>query len=678
LVKLPATAVRDWVPDSWEPVVSYAAAHHLQWGRDIVFTYGPLGFLTSDFYWGNFFWPILLWAGVFSLAVTAALVPLLGRLPRAIRLALYAALPLLTVPTWLGFGFDPIRILSIAVLGIVCLPGERPGALRLITTGVVLTVLSLTKFTYCIYSACTFIIIAASNRSASWRNTATLAGSSLLSLLGICWWSGQSIANIFLHTMRSVQMAAGYSAAMAIPATGFDLIVGIALLIFLAGLMLTSWFGSSNWRERNDRVAIVAAGIFLAWKEGFVRAEVHVTVFFVYAFFLGGLLPVLLTFEWTNPSPQPSPRSTGRGRGFEGSVSAGQSPSPPSPLFARHVMTLSATCILLSLATVLTNKDFKGAIHNGLVDRNRNTLTAFFRPATFKLELEGYLETMRHEAELPEIRAMVGANTIGAMNHDQDVAILNGLNYAPHPVFVNYAAYTPELQRLNSEFFNSQEAPEYLLWHSGSIDGRFPTLDDGEVLLRILKNYSPVTQEKGYLLWKRKTSAKNSYCLSNERETYGTLGQWIAIPTEPTWIRIECKQSLFGAIRGLLYRPSQLRLEARLENGEARTYRLPPGNARSGFVISPFLRADYQLIEAARVSQEIAADTTALPKTFTGEPARIVAARVRASGDFAYQHSVRMVMQTIEGIWPVPGVSAATAKEFSRAQSAPNNLTHSR
>jgi hypothetical protein len=656
LVKLPATSQRDLVSDSWEPVASYAAAHHLQWGRDVVFTYGPLGFLTSDYYWGNFFWPILLWAGAFALAVTAALVPLLGRLPGAIRLALYAALPLLTVPTWLDLGFDPIRILSVAVLGIACLPCERPGALRLVTTGLVLTVLSLTKFSYCVYGAFTFIIIAASNRSAYCRNTAISAGSSLLSFLGICLWSGQSIANIFLHITRSIQMAAGYSAAMAIPATGFDLNAGIALLIFFLGLVLTTWFGSSDWRGRTDRVAIVAAGIFLAWKEGFVRAEVHVMVFFVYAFFMAGLLPALLSFEW--------PAQTERIDSAKGSPL-----TPRSPLFAGHVLTLSAVCILLSLAAVMCNKDYKAAIHNGLVARNRNTLTALFRPATFKLELERYLDTMRHEADLPEIRAIVGGNTVGAMNLDQDVAILNGLNYAPHPVFVNYAAYTPELQRLNSEFFNSRKAPEYLLWHTGSIDGRFPTLDDGEVPLRILKNYTPVTQEKGFLLWKRKSAGETSYCLSNERESYGSLDQWLPIPAEPTWLRIECKQSFFGAIRSLLYRPSQLRLEVQLENGEFRSYRLLPGNTRHGFVISPFLRADYQLIEAARVSPELAAGPTALPKTFSGESTRIVAARVRAADDFSYEHSVRFVMQTIHGIWPIRGETPATeSKEISRAQ----------
>src|SRR5689334_20193887 len=145
LVKLPATTLRDSVPQSWEAVLSYAAAHHLQWGRDIVFTFGPLGFLTSDYYWGNFFWPTVVWAGGFAFALTSALMPLLSRVPRAIRLPLYAALPVLTVPASSNLGFDSFYFLAITLLGTLCLPGERPGVLRLTTTALVFTVLSLIK-----------------------------------------------------------------------------------------------------------------------------------------------------------------------------------------------------------------------------------------------------------------------------------------------------------------------------------------------------------------------------------------------------------------------------------------------------------------------------------------------------------------------------------------------------
>src|SRR5690348_6684120 len=272
LVKLPATTLRDSAPQSWEAVLSYAAAHHLQWGRDIVFTFGPLGFLTSDYYWGNFFWPIVVWAGGFALAMAFALVPLLGRMPTAIRLTVYAALPLLTVPASSDLGFDSFYLLGITLLGILCLPAERPGVLRLTTTGLVFAVLSLIKFTFCIYAVFAVLAVAAANGKA-WRNTAILIGSAVLSLLGMCSWSAQSLWSIFLYVASSTEMAAGYSAAMGLAPDHWDSIIGMALLAFVAALVFTTWLSSPNRRERTHRVAIVAAGIFLAWKEGFVRAD---------------------------------------------------------------------------------------------------------------------------------------------------------------------------------------------------------------------------------------------------------------------------------------------------------------------------------------------------------------------------------------------------------------------
>src|SRR3954467_12285582 len=65
-IRLPVSSMRDSGPQSWEAVLSFASAHHLQWGREVIFTFGPLGFLTSDYYWGNFFWPILFWGFGFS------------------------------------------------------------------------------------------------------------------------------------------------------------------------------------------------------------------------------------------------------------------------------------------------------------------------------------------------------------------------------------------------------------------------------------------------------------------------------------------------------------------------------------------------------------------------------------------------------------------------------------
>src|SRR5262249_51203248 len=402
--------------------------HHLQWGREIVFTFGPLGFLTSDYYWGNFFWPIVVWAGGFAFALAAALLPLLARVPKVIRVCVYAALPLLTVPTCANLGFDSFYFLAITLLGILCLPAERPGILRLTTTGLVLTVLSLIKFTFCIYSVFAILAIAAANGKA-WRNTAILIGSSALSLLSICAWSAQSLWSIFQYVAGSTEMAAGYSAAMGLAPNVWDGRIGIALLVFLLALVFSTWLGSPNWRERTHRLAIVGAGIFLAWKEGFVRADAdtHVVVFLVYSFFLAALVPALLGFDWVAQELDER----------ENILSA----PVGNMLLRRRASALTFGCLFFSLIPfVLFKGDFKAAVQRGLLAKTSDTFSAFIRPATYKLDLEHQLESMRDKADLPKIRAVVGGDAIDALNLDQDAAVLNGLNYKPHPVFQNYSA----------------------------------------------------------------------------------------------------------------------------------------------------------------------------------------------------------------------------------------------
>jgi hypothetical protein len=640
VVKLPATSLRDSVPQSWQAVLSYAAAHHLQWGRDIVFTFGPLGFLTSDYYWGNFFWPMVVWAGGFALALAAALVPLLDRVPKAIRLPVYAALPVLTVPACSNLGFDAFYFLAITMLGILCLRGEQPGVVRLTTTGLVLTVLSLIKFTFCIYSVFAVLAIATANGKA-WRNTAILIGSSILSLLGFCSWSGQSLWSVFLYVAGSTEMAAGYSAAMALAPNVWDARIGIALLIFVLALVVTTWVGSPNWRGRTHRVAIAAAGIFLAWKEGFVRADTatHVVVFLVYSFFLAALVPSLLGIDWV--AEELNER--------ENILSA----PIGNVLLRRRARALTFGCMFFSLTPfAFFNADFRAAVQKGLLAKSSDTVSAFIRPATYKLDLEHQLESMRDKADLPKIRATVGGDAIDALNVDQDVAILNGLNYKPHPVFQNYSAFTPALQRLNAEFFKSKP-PQYVLWRSGSIDGRFPTLDDGEVLLTVLSSYSPVTNENGFVLWKCRSLTEKPYTLANKHEISVSLNQWVMVPREPTWLQIECEQTLFGAAQSLLWRCSEMRLEVQFDNGEIRSYRLPPGNARYGFVITPFLPTHDQLLAAG-------AGTNA---------AKIVSARVRVANERTIAPSIRYVTHTIQGVWASSPQSPPHEPSFSSSSS---------
>ena len=64
----------DSLDAAWGEVLNWGTAHGAQWGRDLVFTYGPLGFVTPDISFDPAtYWPTLLLQIGFA-AVTALLV----------------------------------------------------------------------------------------------------------------------------------------------------------------------------------------------------------------------------------------------------------------------------------------------------------------------------------------------------------------------------------------------------------------------------------------------------------------------------------------------------------------------------------------------------------------------------------------------------------------------------
>ena len=276
--KVPATLSRDDHPVSWEAVLSFAAAHGLQWGKDVVFTYGPLGYLNSDHYWGALFWPAWFWSAGFASLWTWAFLLFWRRLFVPIRVLLLAALPFLALCPGSSLGFEAVHFLAIGALGLACFPEERPGPGRMVIAGVALGILSLIKFTFLGYGVLT------------------------VGTLFVGWiLAGQHLGNIPVSLRYSLEIASGYSSAMPGCSESMGLI-GQGLVgwggVILGGcvlvLALVCWRSAREWWPMGARVSLAGAGLFLAWKEGYVRVDEHVGVFLRYAFLTAALLPGLL------------------------------------------------------------------------------------------------------------------------------------------------------------------------------------------------------------------------------------------------------------------------------------------------------------------------------------------------------------------------------------------------
>jgi len=603
-LKLPATTLAEVPPQSWEAVLVFAFDHHLQWGRDLVFTYGPLGFLPNDYYWGTDFWLILAWSVVFSLALTCAALHFLKRLPLPLRVALCLVLPLLSLPHYLDLGVDPIYFLAITLFTAACLPGERPGFIRLIGFGCVLGLLGLFKFTFCLYSLlglCTIAIAFAGRKQP--LHAAVILASAFVAFLSGWLFAGQNISNLALWFQHSWQLASGYAPAMAIPPNPARLVVGFLAVACLAVSFILHWRGSVGTVSRSAKLFLLIAGTFLVWKEGFVRADhYHNLVFFVCAALFAFFTPAILLVP---PSKNRWPRRV-------------------------TVVALVVICAGLSQKRFAFLRDLRAQALPVL----ENRVTAVFAPLHYRGHLEAALAARRQSALLPRIAAMAGDSPMGVLGWDQDVALLNGFNYRLHPIFQDYSAYTPALQRLNNSFFDPSSGPEFILWRYDPIDDRYPTLEDGQILLSVLASYTPVCAEKNDVLWHRNDPSGSGYRLDSGKEVMAAPGEWVTLPQNALWLKIGLHPTLLNSIRGFLFQPATPKIEVLLASGKTNAYSLSPANASTGFLINPLLDATSALMTS--VSRDV-------------DPSHISAIRVLfPSGTFS--HAIVFTMQDITGL----------------------------
>src|SRR4029078_4890703 len=87
-------------------------------------------------------------------------------------------------------------------------------------------------------------------------------------------------------------------------------------------------------------------------------------------------------------------------------------------------------------------------------------------------------------ALVPAVRGTIDAYPWGAA-----ALIARGMRYTPRPTVESYIAWTPALADLNAAFLRGPRAPEWLWSGIGSIDGRYPLLDDAPSWLEMLRRY---------------------------------------------------------------------------------------------------------------------------------------------------------------------------------------------
>ena len=544
---------------SWRMALGYFFKQGAQFGREVVFTYGPLGFVMGKTYSGLQFGSLI--AGQLFLAlISAGTILLLGR-----RLSGLSSLLYFVYFLFIGVGYeDATHILIIAILGFELLRRAKtphPWPIGLI--GIVLAGYAQIKFTDLLLGF--FIVLLTLGyylREGRRREAVWLAVSYLVAFLGIWLACHQNLLNLPDYLYYSWQISEGYQWAMGFPTPSEPLWKALVILAVYATYGCYHLFTQPHRSRAVANTLLLCAFIFLQWKHGFTRPDGHMLGFFFCALLPLTAYPALL-------------EDTGRLRRLHRWVFLGA-----MGLSLWGMENTIPGCVRYSVATVQAKvrANFQAAFHWAETTEHYRELLA----------------TARRQNSLPLVREIVGRATVDVLGYEQGVALFNDFNYQPRPVIQSYCTFMPSLVKLNGDFFASEKAPQFVLLKVESIDGRLPALDDARVLLLLAHRYQFLRWEKGYTLWKRTPDPFDPAAVEPKPLRTARLAINQVLPIEDLaaqqlWLKLNLPPSMLGQLRRFFYKLPQVRLSIEDTAGHEHDYVLPLPQGESGFIVNPLI-----------------------------------------------------------------------------------------
>ncbi len=198
-----------------------------------------------------------------------------------------------------------------------------------------------------------------------------------------------------------------------------------------------------------------------------------------------------------------------------------------------------------------------------------------------------------------QTRTVIGKSTVDAYPYEISYVMANGFNWSPRPVIQSYISYTPYLDRQNAHFFQTEKAPDYLLWEApqgnieaDSIDTRYVLNDEPLAIFEILGRYSPLALDGKVVIMKK--NGQQGFMLPQiEGEQLSQWGKWIEVLRPPACAalrsRLDFSRTLVGKLKRAIYKEEEFYVEYKLENGNIQKHRFVIDNAVSGVWVSPYV-----------------------------------------------------------------------------------------
>ena len=543
--------------DSWLATLNHFAFDGLRFGRELVFTYGPLGFLQNPF-----FYP-----GTYSLQIAFYL--LLGT---ALALVIREVLPRRGEAGWslslvllflLSFYLRSPDGYLLVIAAAFALRRSHARAQRISVTDVILLVcLSIASLGKAIHLVAAVLVVVHGAVLAR-RRGGRLLPIPLIYLAMTGFWFvllGQRLNDVPAYLVTSWEMVRGYSDVLA----GSRSVPGLLLAVAcLAGMALV--VAADVPRRPSERLWLaLALGLLLGigFKLGLSRPNRTRVASEV-------LLGVVVLFALH--ARRHSDRASFRRLAV-----------------AAVGVALATHFVVVALNPTLDLVTFNRSEVRRISMSTKRILIGNLLPPYVRLnEIHGEaVERVRRLEPMPE-----SGGPVDVLGWWQGAVLAHGLDLRPRPVFQSQKAYSPRLAEINAEFFRSERAPPFVLVRIEGYQSFHPMSFDGPAQLELLRCYRPRSMKGDYLLLGRGACADLPRRLLVDRPL--EFGTRLDLPDhaaeEILWVEVEAERSLAGRGAALLWAPGRLRIDVFPEGGRAHSFLLAPEVGRAGFILSPMV-----------------------------------------------------------------------------------------
>jgi len=383
----------------------------------------------------------------------------------------------------------------------------------------------------------------------------------LASLIVISYSLHQPLNEIPEFIRTSLSISGSYSSQMA---TDFGVNSHPTLFLVSAAIFLVFLFRETSWtlKGRLFLCTLMVCYLFLCFKAGFTRSDERHVPIAGQALVLSAMILSLISI----------------------------SPRAKDIVFLTSLLGLVIWGEYQSVHLVKNIHTNLAAFKNGVRLRLRSK-------RVLNQEFERVLQRIKKTDKLPLLDGSTDIFSSGQLS-----LIASGNQWSPRPVFQSYATLNSFLAEKNQAFLLGDAAPQNILFRIEPIDGRLASVEDAASWPVLLDRYENLGIENGYLKLRKKEDAKFKGQILERKNAALKTEEVISVPRtqKPLFARLEGSLTSRGQIANIFYKPQSLAIKLKCEDGSEKEFRLPHEMAKQGFLVSPLVESteDFQALFA--------------------------------------------------------------------------------